>query len=151
MDPWIKFNYTYALSPEGRLPIASDTPPQSWRGHLGKEWRRIQHRATFDRTEYDQNFSRMLDLLRRAYLRPSAEVGEQRRMEWAAEGARLLEPVVDLFDLENSTLASRPRAHFWLGKLYAAAGNRVRAEQSLRTAIRLDPTWPVPRTALENL
>ncbi len=151
VNPWTKFHYTYELSPQGRVPLAGDSRPATWGAHLGSEWRRIGHRDTYDRFEYDQTFSTMLDMLRRAYLRPASEVGEQQRVQLAAEGALRLEPVVDLFDSENSTLDSRPRAHFWLGKLYAASGDRVRAERALRTAAQLDPHWPAPRAALENL
>lgn len=151
VNPWTRFYYTYAQSPMGRVPLIDDQRPDTWADHLRAEWLRIQRRENFDRFSYDQTLSGMLDMHRRLYLRPADEVGEAQRTLLAREGIARLEPVVDLMDTEGILLESRSRAHFWLGKLYAAAGDRVRAERAYRMASQLDPLWQVPRTALENL
>ena len=151
VNPWTKFHYVYELSPMGRVPREGDDRPQTWGEHLRREWLRIQRKERFDQQEYDQTLTKMIEMHRRMYLRPVEQIGEERRVELAREGIERLQPVLDLMDAENLLLGARAHGHFWLGKLFVAAGDTVRAEKAYRTAIFLDPLWQAPRVALDNL
>lgn len=151
INPWTKFHYSFAASPLGMAALPEDPRPASWGEHLGAEWRRIQQRQPFDRESYDLTFQRMLDQLRKYYLRPEGELPEAERQARAREGLDKLLPVIDLMDSEAVTLFSRPVAHFWEGKFQAALGDLVRARRAYETARMLAPTWPPPQKALERL
>jgi hypothetical protein len=151
VNPWTKVYYTYASSPIGMAALPEDPRPESWGAHLEAEWRRIQQRQPLDKESYDQTFQRMLDQLRKFYLRPAGELPEAARRARAQEGLDKLLPVIDLMDREAVTLFSRPVAHFWEGKFQAALGDPVRARRAYEAARRLAPTWPPPQKALERL
>lgn len=151
VNPWTKFYYTYESSPIGMAALPDDPRPASWGEHLSAEWRRIQQRQPLDKESYDQTFQRMLDQLRKYYLRPEGELPEEQRRARAREGLEKLLPVIDLMDREAVTLFSRPVAHFWEGKFQAALGDPVRAQRAFEAARLLAPTWPPPQKALERL
>lgn len=150
VNPWAKFHYRFADSPEGLAALPGEevpTPREHWR----REWHRIQQVEPLTRAWYDQKFARLMDQHRRAYLRPLPGVDEAVREAWIRKGLGDLHAVVDLMDRADVKEYSRVMGHFWLGKFYAALGDRVSAEREYGLALLLDPHHGPARTALDRL
>ncbi|QDU66977.1 hypothetical protein [Engelhardtia mirabilis] len=150
VNPWTKFHYRWADSPEGLAALPGEerpTPVQHWK----TEWARIQRSDPINRQWYDQTFARLMDQHRRVYLRPLAGVDDTTREAWIRQGLGTLHAVVDLMDSADIKDHSRTMGHFWLGKFYAALEDKVSAEREYSQALYLNPGFGPAENALAKL
>ena len=150
VNPWTKFHYRWADSPEGLAALPGEERP-SQREHWRAEWNRIQRSDPITRQWYDQTFARLMDQHRRVYLRPLPDVDDATREQWIRQGLGTLHAVVDLMDSAGVTDHSRTMGHFWLGKFYAALEDRGSAEREYEQAIYLSPGFGPAENALAKL
>lgn len=150
VNPWAKFHYRWADSPEGLTALPGEdqpTPLEHWKA----EWHRIQQVEPLTRQWYDQKFARLMDQHRRAYLRPLPGISTAEREAWIRRGLGDLHAVVDLMDRADIREYSRVMGHFWLGKFYAALEDPISAEREYRQALYLSPSHGPSINALESL
>lgn len=150
VNPWTKFHYRYADSPEGRTALPGEPRPSAIE-HWRAEWERMHLREPVTREWYDQTYARMLDQHRRLYLGPTPWLDEAGRRAWIGEGLARLHRVVDLLDADRTPVYSRVMGHFWLGKFYAELEDRAAAEREYLQTLTLAPTHAPATKALERL
>jgi len=150
-QPWAKFHFRYEDSPEG-LVAMPDEPVPARLDYLKSEWNRIRNLdEVFTEDRMDALYQRLLDQHRKLYLRPLPGVSAEARRAWITVGMIKLQHAVDLLDRANSTAASRPIGHFWLGKFHAALGNRQPARREYEITLGLAPSYRWAKKALDDM
>ena len=151
VQPWAKFHWRYEDSPEGRV-AAANAPRPDRIEFLQSEWARIRNLdEVFTEARFDTLYQKLIDQHRSLYLQPLPGLDPAVRRAWITEGLLKLQAATDLLNRDNSKAATRPVAHFWLGKFHAALGDRSRARREYEITLGLAPHYVWAQKALEDL
>lgn len=151
VQPWAKLYWRFEDSPQGRVAAENRAQPSRIE-FLKSEWSRIRNLdEVFTEARFDTLYQKLIDQHRSLYLRPIPGLDPDVRRAWITEGLLKLQAATDLLDRDNSKAATRPVAHFWLGKFHAALGDRSRARREFEITLGLAPHYVWAQKAIEDL